>query len=148
MKFRTTLWQDKARNVVGIIIPAEVVESLGSGKRPPITVTINGYTYRNTVASMGGKYMVGVAAEHRVKAGVQGGDTVEVDIELDTAPREVVLPDDFRLALRKANALKRFEELAYTYRKEHVRAIEEAKTAETRARRIERALQKILAGQK
>ena len=148
MKFRTTLWQDKTRNVVGIIIPAEVVEGLGSGQRPPITVTINGYTYRNTVASMGGKYMVGVAAEHRAKAGVEGGETVDVEIELDTAPREVVLPADFRQALRAADALKRFEELAYTYRKEHVRAVEEAKTAETRARRIERAVQKVLAGKK
>jgi hypothetical protein len=144
MKFKTRLVQGQSKNVVGIVIPAEVIEGLGGGRRPPVKVTINGYSYRNTVAIMAGKYMVGVAAEHRAKANVSGGDTVEVDVELDLAPREVVVPADFSAALAKAKALKSFEALAFSHRKEHVRAIEEAKSPETRRRRIEKAIQKVL----
>jgi hypothetical protein len=144
MKFKTTLVQGQSKNVVGIVIPAEIIESLGGGRRPPVKVTINGYSYRNTVGIMAGKYMVGVAAEHRDKAKVRGGDTTEVDIELDLAPREVIVPADFAAALAKGRALKFFEALAYSHRKEHVRAIEEAKSPETRRRRIEKAIQKIL----
>jgi bifunctional DNA-binding transcriptional regulator/antitoxin component of YhaV-PrlF toxin-antitoxin module len=144
MKFQTKLLQGESKNVVGIVIPAEIVERLGAGKRPPVKVTINGYAYRSTVAVMGGRYMVGVAAEHRAKANVKGGDAVEVELELDAAPREIVVPADFSAALAKAKALKSFELLAPSYRKEHVRAIEEAKSPETRARRIAKAIEKIL----
>jgi bifunctional DNA-binding transcriptional regulator/antitoxin component of YhaV-PrlF toxin-antitoxin module len=144
MKFKTKLLQGETKNVVGIVIPAEGVERLGAGKRPPVKVTINGYTYRTTVAVMAGNYMVGVAAEHRAKANVKGGDAVEVELELDTAPREIVVPADLSAALTKAKALKSFDLLAPSHRKEHVRAIEEAKSPETRARRIEKVVQKIL----
>ena len=88
MRFRTTILQGD-KTATGIRIPDEIVEALGAGKRPPITVTINGFTYRSTVAVMGGAYMVGVSAENCAGAGVAGGDEVDVDIELDTAPREV-----------------------------------------------------------
>lgn len=144
----TTLLQGENKNVVAIVIPPELVERLGGGKRPPVKVTIKGYTYRNTVAVMAGKFMVGVAAEHRAKANVKGGDTVEVELQLDTAPREVAVPADFAAALTLAKALKAFEALAYSHRKEHVRAIEEAKSPETRARRIAKAVQKVVATQK
>ena len=147
MKFTTRLLQGENKNVVAIVIPPELVERLGGGKRPPVKVTLNGYTYRNTVAVMAGKFMVGVAAEHRVKANVKGGDTVEVELQLDTAPREVAVPADFAAALTMAKALKAFEALAYSHRKEHVRAIEEAKSPETRARRIAKAVQKVVATQ-
>ncbi|MEA2844373.1 MAG: hypothetical protein QOJ69_2044, partial [Actinomycetota bacterium] len=98
MRFRTTL-ELGGKTATGIRVPDEVVEGLGSGKRPPVRVTINGHTYRSTVAVMGGAFMVGVSAEERSKAGVAAGDEVDVDIELDTEPREVVVPPDFAAAL-------------------------------------------------
>jgi hypothetical protein len=147
-KLKTTLMGGESKNVAGIVIPPEIVEGFGQGKRPKITVTIKGYTYRNTVAVMGGKYMVGVAKEHREAAGVKAGDKVEVTLELDTAPREVEAPKDFAAALKKAGAKAAFDKLAFTHRKEHVRAIEEAKAPETRARRIEKAVAMVLAKKK
>jgi len=140
VKFKTVLEQGESKNVVGIVVPKEIVEAINGGKRPPVSVTINGYTYRSTIAVMGGKYMVGVAAEHREKAGVKGGDRVEANLELDTAPREVAVPDDLRKALTKAKALKTFEALSYSKRKEHVRQVEDAKTAETRLKRIDKVI--------
>jgi hypothetical protein len=147
-KFKTTLLQAQGMNATGIVIPPQIVEGLGGGKKPPVTVTINGYTHRNTVAVMGGKFMVGVAAEHREKTGLKGGDKVEVTLELDTAPREVEVPKDLAAALEKARAREAFDKLAYSHRKEHVRAIEEAKAPETRARRIEKAVEKVQAKRK
>lgn len=144
MKFHTTLLQPEGRSVTGIVVPAEVVESLGAGKKPPVVVTVNGYSYRNTIAVMGGKYMVGLSAEHRAASGLQGGDAIEVDIELDAAPRTVEVPEDFAAALESAGARDAFDRLAYSHRKEHVRAIEEAKTVETRTRRIEKAVATII----
>ncbi len=94
MKFHTTLLQS-GKTAVGMRVPDEIVEALAAGKRPPVRVTINGYTYRNTIAVMGGVFMVGVSAENREKAGVAGGEEVDVDIELDPEPRELVLPHDF-----------------------------------------------------
>ena len=148
MKFKTTLVQGESKNVAGIVIPPEVVEALGGGKRAPIKVTINGYTYRNPIAVMGGKFMVGVASEHRENAKVKGGDKIEVQLELDTAPREVDVPADLATALKKAKAREAFDALAYSHRKEHVRAIEEAKAPETRLRRIEKSVQKVLESRK
>jgi hypothetical protein len=143
MKFKTTLLQGESKNVTGIEIPPEIIDALGGGKRPPVKVTINGYIYRNTVAVMAGKFMVGVSAEHRAKAGVKGGDAIEVEIERDSAAREVSIPADLAVALKKAKAEKLFDALAYSHRKEHVRAIEEAKTPETRARRIDKIIEKL-----
>ena len=143
--FKTTLLQAEGMNATGIEIPAKIVDGFEQGKKPKVAVTINGYTYRNTVAVMGGKYMVGVAKEHRDKAGVKGGDKIEVKLELDTAPREVEVPKDFAAALKKAGARTAFDKLAFSHRKEHVRSIEEAKAAETRARRIEKSVAMVLA---
>src|SRR5260221_11356600 len=97
MRFHTTLLQS-GKTAVGIQVPDQVVEALGAGKRPPVLVTINGYTYRNTIAVMGGAFMVGVSAENREKAHVAGGDEVDVEIELDTQPRLRALPPDLRPA--------------------------------------------------
>src|SRR3712207_4820847 len=99
MRFRTEIRQGESKNVTGIEVPPDVVQALGAGKRPSVKVTINGYTYRSTVAVMGGRYMVGVSAETRDKAKVAGGDVVDVELELDTAPREVSVPADFAEAL-------------------------------------------------
>jgi hypothetical protein len=143
LKFSTTLMKADG-NATGIVVPDEVVAALGAGKRPPVTVTINGaYTYRNTIAVMGGRYMVGVAAEHRAGAGIAGGDAIEVDIALDAAPRAVEVPEDLAAALAAAGAREAFDRLAFSHRKEHVRAISEAKAADTRARRIAKAVEMV-----
>src|ERR1051325_11826050 len=98
MRFRTTILQS-GKTATGIRIPDEVVESLGAGRRPAVRVTIGGHTYRSTVAVMGDAYMVGVNADNRAAAGVKGGDEVDVEIELDTAPREIEVPDELATAL-------------------------------------------------
>jgi Bacteriocin-protection, YdeI or OmpD-Associated/Domain of unknown function (DUF1905) len=146
MKFRTTIQQSEG-TATGIRIPDEVVESLGSGKRPPVRVTINGATYRNTVAVMGGEYWVGVSAENRALTGVKGGDEVDVDLVLDTAPREVNVPTDFAAALdAEPDARRTFDSLSRSNRSWHVLSVEGAKTEETRRRRIARSVEALREG--
>ncbi len=136
MKFRTILWQ-AGKTATGIRIPSEIIESFGAGKNPPVRVTIKGYTYRSTVATVDGHYMVGVSAENRKGADVAGGDEVEVDLELDTEPRTVEVPDVLMSALsEKHGALEAFNALATSRRKEFVRQVNEAKSQETQDRRI------------
>jgi hypothetical protein len=140
MRFRTTIEQG-GKTATGIRVPEEVVASLGAGKRPAVRVTIRGHTYRSTVASMGGVFMVGVSAENRASAGVAAGDQVDVDIELDTAPREVTVPPDFANALKRDAAAKRtFDGLSNSNKQWHVLSIEGAKTTETRQRRIAKSV--------
>ena len=139
MKFHTVV-QLNGKTATGIAVPPAVVESLGSSKRPAVRVTINGYTYRSTVAPMGGEFMLPVSAEIRKNAHVAAGDEVDVDIELDTEPREVNVPPDFAEALNAdADARRFFEGLSYSNRLRIVTSIEEAKAAETRQRRIAKA---------
>ena len=148
MRFRTTILT-AGKTATGIEVPPEVVEALGASKRPPVRVTINGYTYRNTIAVMGGKYMVGVSAEHRAGAGVDGGDEVNVDIELDDEPRTVEIPPELAKALAKDKTAKaRFDALAFTHRKEYAQWVAEAKRAETRDRRVRDTLERLKAGWK
>jgi hypothetical protein len=140
MRFRTTL-ELAGKTATGFRVPAEIVAALGTSKRPPVRVTINGHTYRNTVAVYGGVFMLGVSAENREAAGVQAGDELDVDIELDTAPREVSIPPDFADALdADADARRAFDRLSYSHKQQHILAIEQAKTAETRQRRIAKAI--------
>jgi hypothetical protein len=146
MRFHTTILQ-AGKTATGIRIPDEIVEGLGAGKRPPITVTINDYTYRSTVAVMGGDYMVGVNADNRAGAGVAGGDEVDVDIELDTAPREVIVPADFGAALdAEPEARGTFETLSYSNKSWHVLQVQGAKTDETRRHRITRSVDALREG--
>jgi hypothetical protein len=146
MRFHTTILQ-AGKTATGIRIPDEIVEGLGAGKRPPVRVTINGYTYRSTVAVMGGDYMVGVNADNRVGAGVAGGDQVDVDIELDTAPREVAVPADFAAALdAEPDARRTFDKLSNSNKGWHTGQIEGAKTDETRQRRITRSIDALREG--
>ena len=134
--FHTTLHQAEGMNATGIRIPPDVVAALGSGKRPKVKVTVNGYTYRNTVAAYGDVFMVGVSAEHRKAAGLKAGDALEVTLELDTEPRTVDVPDDLAAALaEKPGARAAFDKLSYSARKEYVRQVESAKAEETRTRR-------------
>ena len=146
MRFRTTIEQG-GKTATGIQVPEEVIQALGSGKRPAVTVTINGYTYRSTVAVLGGRYMVGVSAEHRAGAGVAAGDEVEVDVDLDTAPRAVDVPADFAAALAaEPEARRTFDGLSYSNKSWHVLQVEGAKTDETRQRRITKSVDTLKQG--
>jgi hypothetical protein len=146
MRFHTTILQ-AGGTATGIRIPDDIVEALGAGKRPPVLITINGYTYRNTVAVYGGEYLVGVSAEHRAGAGVAGGEEVDVDIELDTAPREVTPPADFAAALdAEPDARRTFDGLSYSNKSWHVLQIQGARTDETRQRRIARSVDALREG--
>ncbi|WP_127492581.1 YdeI/OmpD-associated family protein [Paenibacillus glycanilyticus] len=146
MKFRATIELSK-KTATGIEVPAEVIESLGSSKRPAVCVTLGEYTYRTTVGSMGGKYMMPVSAEVRAAAGVAAGEEVEVNIELDNEPRELVVPEDFYGALEQQLEAKRFfEGLSYSNRRRFILNIEEAKTAETRQRRMDKAISLLSEG--
>jgi len=147
MRFRTTLMQG-GKTATGIHVPDEVVAALGPSRKPAVKVTLNGYTYRSTVAVMGGRFMVGVSAEVREKAGVKGGDTLDVDIELDTAPRVLEIPPDFAAALAADPAAQAaFDKLSYSHKRQHTMPIEAAKAAETRTRRIEKSVA-ILKGER
>jgi bacteriocin resistance YdeI/OmpD-like protein/uncharacterized protein DUF1905 len=143
MRFTTTL-DAAGKNAAGFRVPRDVVESLGKGKRPPVVVTINGYSYRNTVAVYGDEFLIGVAQEHRAPAGVKPGDVIEVDLELDTAPREVDVPADFAAALEAAPDAKRaFEALSYSNKRRYTLSIDGAKSAETRQRRIDKSVAEL-----
>lgn len=135
--FITTVLKDENVNATGLPVPAEAVAALGTRKKPPVKVSLAGYTYRSTVAAYGEVYMLPLSAEHRQAAGVKAGDQVEVTIELDLEPRTVDIPDDLATALaEKPDATEAFYALSYTMRKEYVRQVETAKAQETRERRI------------
>ena len=140
MKFHATL-ELGGKTATGIEVQTEVVDALGSGKRPAVSVTIKGHTYRSTVAFMGGRFMLPVSAENRESAGIAAGDDVDVDIKLDTEPRQVTVPADFAAALKRdAKAGKFFDGLSYSKQRWHVLSIEGAKTDETRRKRIEKSI--------
>jgi hypothetical protein len=148
VRFRTTI-ELGGRTATGLEVPAEVVDGLGVGKKPPVRVTIGGHTYRSTVAVMGGRYLLPLSAENRSAAGVAAGDEVDVDVELDTEPREVAVPADLSAALEGDDAAREaFERLSYSHRRRHVMAIEEAKTPETRQRRVIKALEMLREGRR
>jgi bifunctional DNA-binding transcriptional regulator/antitoxin component of YhaV-PrlF toxin-antitoxin module len=145
MRFHATIRLD-GKTATGIEVPADVLAALGPGKRPKVQVTINGYTYPSTVGSMGGRSLIPVSAEVRAKAGVAAGDAVEVDVVADTQPRTVEVPEDLAAALDRAPAASRaFEQLSYSGQRRHVLAVEQAKTAETRQRRIDKAVAELSA---
>jgi TRAP-type C4-dicarboxylate transport system substrate-binding protein len=124
-------------------VPEEIVQKLGTNKRPLVRVTINQYTYRSAVAMMGGQFMISLSAENRQAAGVHAGEAVTIALELDLEPRTVDLPQDLKAALIKVDALKAFEQAAPSMQKEYVRQVEEAKTQETRDRRITKIVEKL-----
>jgi hypothetical protein len=125
----------------GMKVPEKVVNALGKSRKPPVRVTLNGHTWRSSVAFMGGEFWLGVSAENREAAGVKAGDHLEVDLELDTAPRQVEVPADLAEALeREPEAKNYFEGLSYSNKRRHILAIEGAKAAETRQRRIDKSV--------
>ena len=146
MRFESTV-ELGGKTATGIPIPDEVIEALGSGKRPPVAITVNGHTYRTTAVRMGGRFLVPLSAENREAAGVVAGEDITVDLEADTAPREVTLPDDLAAAMDD-EARAAYDGLSYTHRKEWVRWVEEAKKPETRATRIEKTVTGLREGKK
>jgi hypothetical protein len=142
--FTTTILQAEGLNATGISVPPEVIAALGSGKRPKVTITLNGYTYRSTVSAYGDVFMLPLSQEHRAAAGVKAGDEVEVTLALDTEPRTVEVPEDLAAALEeKPGARAAFDALSYTARKEYARQVNEAKAQETRERRIANIVAKV-----
>lgn len=142
MRYRTTIAL-VGRNT-GIPVPDDVLEALGAGRRPPVRVTVGGHTYRSTVGSMNGQVLVSLSAENRAAAGVEGGQEVDVDLELDTASRQVEPPADLAAALSAVpRARETFARLPPSHQKEHVRSVEEAKKPETRERRIAKVVEAV-----
>jgi len=135
--FNTTVLKDKEKNATGLPVPAEAVAALEAGKKPRVKVSLNGYTYRTTVAVLEDVFMLSLSAENREAAGVQAGQQVEVTMELDTEPRTVEVPDDLAAALAMMQgAREAFDALSFSTRKEYVRQVETAVAQETRQRRI------------
>lgn len=137
--FDTTVWV--SGNNTAIVVPPDVIERLGGGKRAAVLVNVNGYEYRNTIAAMGGQSMISFSAAVRKETGLKGGDPIHVTLTLATTPREVNVPDDFAAALKRDKAASAFfAKLSNSLQRYHIDLINGAKTAETRQRRIEKAI--------
>lgn len=144
LKFSTILLQAK-KTATGIQIPDEIIEQLGAGKKPAIKVTINNFTYRSTVAVMGGVFMVGVSSENRVGANIKGGDKINVTIELDTEERVVEVPNELQQFLDKnKEAKKYFDTLSNSKKKILTLPIFASKTEPTKLKNIEKAKTMLL----
>ena len=147
MQYDTTILQ--IGNNTGIEVPPSVIEALGGGKKPAVIVTIGSFSYRSSVAVMGGKYLISLSAERRAASGLKGGDLIQVDLQLVTTPREVTDPDDLAAALAAEPEAKAFfESLSYSNQSRHVLSITDAKTPETRQRRIDKVMEMLRAGKK
>jgi len=139
-RFTTTLLA-AGKNITGIVVPDAVVAGLGGGKKPAVVVTVNGYTYRSSIAVMGDRFMVGLSAERRAESGLKGGDTIDVTLELDATPRVLEVPPGLQAALNANKAAKAyFATLSYSNQRRHIDPINQAKSPETRARRIEKSV--------
>jgi len=142
MRFETTLFL--VGNNTGIDVPEAVLDELGGGKRPLVNVTVNdGYSYRSAVAPMGGRYLIAFSSDKRAATGLKGGETITVDLTLDTEPRTVEVPDDLAAALIAAGLREAFDRISPSQQKAHVTSVEGAKAAETRARRVAAVVQKL-----
>lgn len=141
MRFQTTM--SLFGNNTGIEVPPEVIDELAAGKRPPVVVTVNGYEYRSTVAVMGGKYLIAFSSDKRLATGIGGGDPITVDLDVDTAPRTVEVPDDLAAALQAAGVTEAFYKLSPSAQKAHVTNVGGAKADDTRARRVASIVAKL-----
>jgi hypothetical protein len=138
--FRATIVQT-GKTACGIQVPGSVVDALGGSKRPAVVVTVDGYTYRSTVAPMGGEWWVGVNSDHRAASGLKAGDEVQVTLELDTAPRELEVPPELAMAL-DADPVARafFDGLSYSNKRVFTLSVEGTSNPETKARRVDKAI--------
>ncbi len=128
-------------NNTGIVVPDELIERLGAGRRPAVIVNVNGYEYRNAVGVMGGRHVISISAAVRKDAGLQAGDQIRVVLTLAEGPREVTVPDDLAAALSADQAAGEFfAKLPNSLQRYHVDNVNAAKTAETRQRRIDKAV--------
>lgn len=144
LKFRAVVLLG-GKTATGIEVPAETLSALGPSKRPAVTVTINGFTYRSTVGTMGGRHLIPVSADVRTKAGVQAGDQVTIELKADDQPRSVDVPAALTAALaRKPGARRAFDALSYSAQRRHVLAVDAAKSAETRQRRVDAVVSELL----
>lgn len=142
MKFTTKMFQ--TGNNTGVPVPAEVVEALGGGRRPAVSVMVNGYAYRSTIASMGGQFLIPFSADKRRESGISGGDSIDVELALDTVPRTVEPPADLAAALAAVpGAQEAFRALSPSRQKAHVTSIDDAKTDATRQRRITKVVEEL-----
>jgi len=138
--FRATI-QQTGKTACGIEVPEAVVDALGGSKRPAVVITLDGYTYRSTVAPMGGGWWIGVNADHREASGLKAGDEVQVTLELDTAPRELEVPPELAEALEAdPQAAAFFEGLSYSNRRVFTLSVEGTSNPETKRRRVEKAI--------
>ncbi len=143
MKFHTKVLST-GKNTTGIQVPESIVQSLDAGKRPPVRVTVNGYTYRTSIATVSGKYMLSVSAEVREAAGVAGGDAVEVAVEVDKTPRVLAVPPELQAALKRDPAARSvFDALSNSKKQRLTIPIEKAKAAETRQRNVDKAIREL-----
>lgn len=140
--FETVLVKHEKLDATGIEIPFDV-EAVFGAKRVPVKAVINDAEYRGSIARMGGKYVLGVPKEFRQRAGIAAGEHIVVTLEKDTAERIVEIPNDLAAALAENGLTAAFDKMSYTHRKEHVRSIEEAKAAETRARRLVKVIEAL-----
>jgi bifunctional DNA-binding transcriptional regulator/antitoxin component of YhaV-PrlF toxin-antitoxin module len=146
MKFRAVVEQG-GKTATGITVPDEIVAALGAGRKPAVSVTINGYTYRTSIATVSGSFKFGVSADVREATGVKAGDDVDVEVVLDTAPREAAVPPDFAAALEAEPAAQAtFDRISYSEKRWFVLGIDDAKTPETRQRRIDKAIERLREG--
>ena len=143
MKTTFTTTVNALGNNTGIEVPSENIAELGSSRKPAVKVKLSGYEYQSTVAVMGGKFMIPLSAAHRASSGLKGGDSITVTLELDTASRDMELPKDLMAALEKSKLIAAFEKSAPSKRKEFVRQVTDAKTEETRERRIEKIVMQL-----
>jgi hypothetical protein len=147
MRFDTTLVL--VGNNTGILVPPAVLDDLGGGKRPLVNVTVVGvdagedFSYRSAVASMGGRSLIAFSSDKRAATGLRGGETIVVELTLDTEPRTVTVPADLADELAGAGLREAFDTLPPSQQKAHVTAVEGAKAAETRSRRIAAVLAKL-----
>jgi uncharacterized protein YdeI (YjbR/CyaY-like superfamily) len=131
-------------NATAVEVPGTVMAALGPEGRPPIVVTINGHSWRSRIAAMRGQRLIGISAANRAAAGIAEGDTIEVEVERDDAPREVELPADLAEALDgNPRAAAAFAQLAFGLRAKHVRGVEDAKNPEVRQRRIAKLVESL-----
>ena len=135
--YRTTLLKDGS--MCAIPVPFDPKPTFGK-VRAPVRVTLNGYSYRSTIAAMGGPLFIPLRRSHREAAGLEGDETLKITIELDTGIRDVAPPPDLAKALKGAGVWERWAELSFTHRREDVESVTEAKKPETRQRRIDAAV--------
>ncbi len=146
MRFRAEL-KSNGKTAAGFEVPDQIVDDLGGGGRPKVKVTIGGYEFRTSIARMGDRYLLGVSNERRAEAGIAAGDTLDVEVELDTAERRVEIPVDLAEALAAAPEAKAFfESLSFSKQQWHTVQVTSAKKPETRANRVATSVAMLAAG--